>query len=175
MLFCLKDLEHLYSFHRIFYIYRFLPEPPMILVVLGVFSLTISCGYAVTNMKALIDKHELPSEFNLKKYCITGSKFLISFVILCFAVILTYIILGFTLGLWGQAWVLFFLIVLVPETVKLCLYGKWNRYPYPVLVAFTYLLLCVWILKGWWHPLWVIFLTIPIYYSIANIGKMKKK
>ncbi len=53
--------------------------------------------------------------------------------------------------------------------------------PYPVkkrknpLLTFPYPVLCVVIFMilgfgfGWWHPGWVIFLTIPFYYWIANI------
>ncbi len=44
-------------------------------------------------------------------------------------------------------------------------YFKLTRFPYPVLVVMIYLILgfsyC------WWHPGWLIFLTIPFYYWLA--------
>lgn len=40
-------------------------------------------------------------------------------------------------------------------------------FPYPVLVVIIYL--AIGFLFGWWHPGWVLFLTIPFYYWIAGI------
>ena len=37
-----------------------------------------------------------------------------------------------------------------------------RRFPYPVFAAFAYLLMGF--LLDWWHPGWIIFLTIPLYY-----------
>lgn len=37
-----------------------------------------------------------------------------------------------------------------------------NRFPYPVFVAFAFLLLGF--VFHWWHPGWMLFLTIPLYY-----------
>ena len=54
---------------------------------------------------------------------------------------------------------------------------QWKRrrhallcFPYPVAVTFLYL---VWgFMFGWWHPGWLLFLTVPIYYCV--IGGMKE-
>lgn len=45
--------------------------------------------------------------------------------------------------------------------------GPWMSFPYPILC--TILFLCIGFFGGSWHPGWVIFLTIPLYYWIANI------
>lgn len=37
-----------------------------------------------------------------------------------------------------------------------------RRFPYPVLVTALYLLMGVFL--NWWHPGWIIFMTIPLYY-----------
>lgn len=47
-----------------------------------------------------------------------------------------------------------------------------SSFPYAVLVTGAFLLLGF--LKQWWHPAWVLFLTIPIYYSIENAIRRKK-
>ncbi len=47
-----------------------------------------------------------------------------------------------------------------------------SAFPYAVLVTGAFLLLGF--LKQWWHPAWVLFLTIPIYYSIENAIRRKK-
>ncbi len=50
--------------------------------------------------------------------------------------------------------------------------GKWftakrmNNFPYPVLATIIFLLMgFVW---GLWHPGWIVFLTIPLFYWIVN-------
>ncbi len=43
---------------------------------------------------------------------------------------------------------------------------KHNRYPYPVIVSFLYLVLGF--VFHLWHPGWIIFLTIPLYYLPAT-------
>lgn len=37
-----------------------------------------------------------------------------------------------------------------------------NRFPYPVFIAFVYLF--IGFVFRWWHPGWMLFLTIPLYY-----------
>lgn len=51
--------------------------------------------------------------------------------------------------------------------------GQWesfrrgmSRFPYPLLVTVIYLALGF--LGSWWHPGWLVFLTIPLYYWIAK-------
>ena len=47
---------------------------------------------------------------------------------------------------------------------------RWRRgllvFPYPVLVTAVYLGLGF--LFGWWHPGWIIFLSVPIYYCMVG-------
>lgn len=43
-------------------------------------------------------------------------------------------------------------------------------FPYPVLVTMVYLLLGF--MFGWWHPAWILYLSIPIYYCVVG-GMMK--
>ena len=90
-----------------------------------------------------------------------------------FGTVIAYILLGTLLGLWAQAWVLFLLVPIVPSLCKAIEHRNPNIFAYPVFVAFIYLLLCCWILNfSLWHPLWVIFLTIPIYHgTIAAFRK----
>ena len=45
--------------------------------------------------------------------------------------------------------------------------GPWITFPYPILCVVVFLLSgFFW---GIWHPSWIVFLTIPLYYWIANI------
>lgn len=43
----------------------------------------------------------------------------------------------------------------------------WQKFPYPLLVVILYLV--IGFLFGWWHPGWMLFLTIPVYYLIGGI------
>ncbi|MDJ1650494.1 MULTISPECIES: helix-turn-helix domain-containing protein [Gordonibacter] len=45
--------------------------------------------------------------------------------------------------------------------------GPWLTFPYPILCVIIFLLSGFF--TGWWHPAWLIFLTIPLYYWIARI------
>ena len=45
-------------------------------------------------------------------------------------------------------------------------------FPYAVLVTGVFLLLGF--LKNWWHPAWILFLTIPVYSSVVSAIRTKK-
>lgn len=45
--------------------------------------------------------------------------------------------------------------------------GPWLTFPYPILCVIVFL--CAGFFMGAWHPGWVVFLTIPLYYWIAHI------
>jgi len=80
-------------------------------------------------------------------------------------VIIAYLLLGFLVeGAWAHYWVLFLLIPLTPSILPAIYYRRFTIFAYPVLIVFLYLTLGVFI--SWWHPGWVLFLTIPVYYSV---------
>lgn len=45
--------------------------------------------------------------------------------------------------------------------------GPWSTFPYPILCVIVFMLAGFG--TGWWHPAWIVFLTIPLYYWIARI------
>lgn len=47
-----------------------------------------------------------------------------------------------------------------------------SGFPYAVLVTGVFLILGF--LKGWWHPAWILFLTIPVYYTIEGMIRSKR-
>ena len=51
--------------------------------------------------------------------------------------------------------------------------NRWNQFPYPVLVTLIFLLLGF--IGDWWHPAWLLFLTIPVYYIIGDSIRNKRK
>lgn len=49
----------------------------------------------------------------------------------------------------------------------------WRSFPYPILCTIIYLVLgfCF----DWWHPAWIVFLTIPIFYYLVNPQKYDRE
>lgn len=65
---------------------------------------------------------------------------------------------------WGICWLIFFLIPLSSSFIEALRCHSFTKFAFPVLVAGLYVLFGM--LYGAWHPEWVIFLSIPLYYSI---------
>lgn len=82
-------------------------------------------------------------------------------------VVIAYLLLGFLLPNgegWAKWWVLFFLIPLIPSVIEAIIRRKFCAFAYPVFAAALFLTLGMFV--GIWHPTWIIFITIPIYYCI---------
>ena len=53
---------------------------------------------------------------------------------------------------------------------------NWYAFPYPVIIFFAYL--CMGLFLHAWHPTWLIFLTIPVFYTMVTVyrsGSFRKK
>ena len=48
---------------------------------------------------------------------------------------------------------------------------NWHMFPYPVIVTGAYLIIGA--LFNMWHPTWLLFLTIPIYYMLVEVHNAK--
>ena len=87
---------------------------------------------------------------------------------------IAYLILGFTTARgWAWGWLLFFLVPIVPSLVSAIRHRNPSNFAYPVFVTGLYLVAGV--CYGRWHPEWIIFLTIPVYYIIADSIKKRRK
>lgn len=86
-----------------------------------------------------------------------------------FAIVATvvYLLLGFFVERgWEIGWTVFILVP-VYYSVTDCIRRKsFSSFAYPVFITFIFLLFGM--LYGIWHPLWIIYLTIPIYDPIAS-------
>lgn len=81
-----------------------------------------------------------------------------------------YLCVGFVWQLWHPGWILFLTIPVYYSIVNWFTgrrrHSFWKAFPYTMLVVIAFLCLgCVW---DWWHPAWVLFLTIPMYYPLAK-------
>lgn len=85
-------------------------------------------------------------------------------------VAILYLGLGFAFGLWHPGWILF---LTIPAYYSIVGWFSSRRrhcflraFPYTLLVAIAFLCMgCIW---GLWHPGWILFLTIPIYYAMVK-------
>lgn len=86
--------------------------------------------------------------------------------------VVAYILLGsFVPGAWGYAWILFLLIPVIGSIPSAITHRSFSVFCYPLLATAVYFFLCMvlpalGVMAAMWHPLWVIFLTIPVYYMI---------
>jgi len=94
--------------------------------------------------------------------------------------VLAYFIIAFTTGAWHPTWLIFLSIPLYYSIVYLVekVQGKSDRhwmdiFPYPIIVVAAFLLTGFYV--GYWHIIWVMFLTIPVYYIILSAVKNKRK
>lgn len=95
--------------------------------------------------------------------------------------VILFAIFGFAFNRgWQYSW-LFFLTIPLYYTLVLAVSKKnAHLFLYPVLVVLVYLVLCLpighMVNMSFWHPYWIMFLTIPIYYwAVAVVRKSKKQ
>ncbi len=86
---------------------------------------------------------------------------------------IVYVLLGyfFSSG-WAVGWILYLLIPIVETLVNAIRYKDASKFAYPVLVTAIFLLTGM--LWGLWHPMWVLFVSIPAYYAICDAIKKSK-
>jgi len=85
-------------------------------------------------------------------------------------VVAVYLLIGFLFNRWHPTWLLFLTIpiyyILIQMHKASSFKKKANIFPYPIICLLFYLTL------GFdynlWHPMWLLFLTIPIYYTVVN-------
>lgn len=95
------------------------------------------------------------------------------FIISLFIVTIVYLGLGFGLGtskIWDVYWVLYLLPFIISSGFESFLYKNPCKFNIIFLLTFVYLLIGM--LMNIWHPTWIIFLGIPLFYSF--IGLIKK-
>ena len=79
-----------------------------------------------------------------------------------------YLVLGFTLNNgWSHFWFMFILIPVPSSIVNMIARKNVNLFQYEVLVASIYCALGMFF--NLWHPLWAIFLSVPLFRLIAGL------
>lgn len=101
-----------------------------------------------------------------------------SFVIfVLFTLLGTGIYVGFSYfnpKLWSYLWTLTLSGLIVASLVRSLLYGRMMQFAYPLLLLAIYFPVAA--TYNIYHPLWAIFLSIPLYYLLGiAIDKIKRK
>ena len=86
--------------------------------------------------------------------------------------LITYILLGALLGMWWNAWVVFFVPEIIASIIRIIQHKNFNKFNMAFLACFIFFFVCMVYPGGLWHPMWVVFLTIPVYHSI--VGSINK-
>lgn len=65
---------------------------------------------------------------------------------------------------WSKLWVIFLAPIIVSSIINTIKNRRFCNFAYPVFVALVYFIFGVYFHN--WHPSWIVFVTIPLYYSI---------
>ena len=93
--------------------------------------------------------------------------------------LITYIFLGVFLNMWASGWVFFFVPEIVCSIIRAIHKKNANKVNMAFISLFAFFFVCL-VVPGLsanlWHPMWVVFLAIPIYHSIVGtINKVCNK
>lgn len=90
---------------------------------------------------------------------------------LFFVALIAFLLLGFIWHFWAWCWLTFLLWIVVISLFESIKTRNANKFAYAVMVTMVYLF--VGINYQLWHPTWVAFLSIPLYYTF--VGFFSKK
>lgn len=86
---------------------------------------------------------------------------------------IAYILIGFFFDSgWAIGWILFLLIPILETLINAINTKNPSHFAYPVFV--TAIFLFTGMMWGLWHPMWVLFVTIPAYYAICDAVKKSR-
>ncbi|MCM1115251.1 MAG: helix-turn-helix domain-containing protein [Clostridium sp.] len=88
------------------------------------------------------------------------------------ALIIAFLVIGFSFDWgWRLGWLLLLLIPIIESLISSVKHRDPNRFAYPILAAEVFL--AYGMINHIWHPTWIVFLTIPLYYIIVDFFKPK--
>ena len=96
------------------------------------------------------------------------------FLFLCMIVL--YVMLGCFLGMWINGWIFMFIPGILCSIARCIRKKNANKFNMAFLSCFVFFFVCLFIpgmSANLWHPMWVVFLAIPIYHSLfGSINKI---
>ena len=85
-----------------------------------------------------------------------------------------FILLGTLLNIWQAAWIVFFIPEIICSTLRCIVKKDPNMFNSPFFCCFVFFFVCMFLpalIEGMpqlWHPMWVVFLFVPIYHSVCS-------
>ena len=85
--------------------------------------------------------------------------------------VVAFMLLGFLANMWYNGWVVFFLPEIICSIARAIIKKNPHQVNMPFISVFSFFFVCM-VVPGLdanlWHIMWVVFLAIPIYYSICS-------
>lgn len=111
----------------------------------------------------IVKRKEHMDKFTKVTHIVEGALGLVALIV--------YILLGTLLHMWHNAWIVFFLPEIICSIPRAIHKRNPSKFSYAFLMCFIYFFLCM-VIPGsdanLWHPLWVMFLSIPIYHILTS-------
>ncbi|MGN0521951.1 MAG: helix-turn-helix domain-containing protein [Eubacterium sp.] len=95
-------------------------------------------------------------------------------ILIPIAAVIFYLLVGFTLDRgWAIGWIVFLFIPIINTAYTAIVTKNPSHFSYPVLATVIFLLFGM--ICGVWHPTWIIFITIPVYYALCDAVKKSRR
>ena len=93
--------------------------------------------------------------------------------VLMLLAVVTFLLLGLLANLWTSAWIVFFIPEICCSIARAIYKGDARKVNIPFASAFAFFFVCMFLhdtigIPQLWNPMWVVFLAVPIYYSIVG-------
>lgn len=93
--------------------------------------------------------------------------------VLMLLAVVAFLLLGLLVNLWGSAWIVFFVPEICCSIARAIYKGDARKVNIPFASAFAFFFVCMFLhdtvgIPQYWNPMWVVFLAVPIYYSIVG-------
>ncbi len=108
------------------------------------------------------------SDKNIKEEMSASRKKTFKFEGLIFLLaLISFLLLGTIGGFWRWCWLMFLIAIVISSIFEALLSKRISYFNYPIAVTVVYLFLGL-LGPQIWHPTWILFVSIPIFYMIAN-------
>ena len=78
--------------------------------------------------------------------------------------IIYFLVSSFNSDQWSKLWVIYFVPLIIGSLISCIKKRRFTPFLYPILATFTFLTIGLY--TGVWHPTWIVFMTIPLFYGI---------
>lgn len=94
--------------------------------------------------------------------------------VVLFIALISMFLIGFVWSAWSWSWLTILLWLVIISVANAIEDKKVSHFNYPVFVTLVYLFLGL-VTPGIWHPTWIVFVTIPLFYIVAEAFDKRKK